>query len=414
MKKLLPRLKEKIVSVWVRFKALPRKKKIAVLVAVVIAFLLISRTVSNATKEPPYKLAKAEVGEIEEIVSETGNIINKNRVDIYSPSTGVVTRVHVENGQSVQKNQILFEVESSATEQEKRAAEANYLTAVSALNSARSTRDLLQAEMFSSWQTFQDTATSDQYEHSDGTPKNEERANSEFHIAEKTWIASEKKYKDQVTAISQAQANVSSTKLLLDATKDARVLATADGIVENLSVTQGSGVTINQVLAPVRPVITIVGNAPSELSLKLGESDIAKVAPGQEVDLDVSAVDEKKYKGRVVRVDSVGTDEGGVIRYTVYVEVLDPDSNIKPGMSVDAKIKTQKLENVLIVPNSSVKPYQGGRAVRVVGKNQEIEYIPVETGIRGTTHTQIISGIEEGEEVVTALSNESIKRPSLF
>ena len=83
-------------------------------------------------------------------------------------------------------------------------------------------------------------------------------------------------------------------------------------------------------------------------------------------------------------------------------------------MSVDADIKTKTAKNVLIVPNSSVKPYQGGRAVRVPGEKGEVKFIPVEIGIRGIKNTQILSGIRQGQEVITALSNESIKRPGLF
>ena len=47
-------------------------------------------------------------------------------------------------------------------------------------------------------------------------------------------------------------------------------------------------------------------------------------------------------------------------------------------------------------------------------RTKEIEFIPVKIGVRGISHTQILSGVEEGQEVVTALSNESIERPSLF
>ena len=62
-----------------------------------------------------------------------------------------------------------------------------------------------------------------------------------------------------------------------------------------------------------------------------------------------------------------------------------------------------------------MKPYQGGRAVRVINPaNKQIEYIPVQIGVRGEQYTQILKGIEEGREVVTALSNEQIQRPGLF
>ena len=82
-------------------------------------------------------------------------------------------------------------------------------------------------------------------------------------------------------------------------------------------------------------------------------------------------------------------------------------------MSADATIITKTLEDVLSVPSSSVKPYQGGRAVRIM-KNNKIAYLPVKIGVRGKSKTEIISGISQGQEVITALSNEQIKRPGLF
>lgn len=408
------KFKSKLFAVWNRFKGLSRKKKLVVIIAIFVLLIIASSLISKATKNPGYSLATAKMGSVSELVSESGNISTSNRADIYSPTNGIVTSVKVKNGDPVAKNQILFEVESTATEQEKKAAEASYLAAVSALNQAVATRDSLQSTMFSYWQTFKETAESSAYENSDGSPRYDERSKADFHIAQDNWTAAEKNYQNAETAIAQAQASVTSTKLLFDATKDAKVKATVDGVVENVSVSEGSGVTINQILSPVKPVMTVVGRASTEVSINLSESDVAKVEPGQEADLDVSAVDGKKYKGQVVRVDSVGTDENGVIRYTSYIKILDPDTKLRQGMSVDADIMTKHLDNVLLVPNSSVKPYQGGKAVRVVGKNKEIEYIPVKIGIKGSENTQILEGIEEGQEVVTALSNESIKRPGLF
>lgn len=407
-------VKSKISAVLIRFKALSKKKKLVILVVLVILFVLLGKYFTNFTKDPGYTLATAEIGSVSEIVSETGNIESSNRADIYSPTNGMVTKVYVNNGELVTKNQVLFEVESTATEQEKSAASSNYLAAVSAVNSAKANADSLQSAMFSQWQTFKETAESDRFEDSDGNPKNDKRAESEFHVVEKNWTAAEKNFQNAQTAIASAQANAASAKLLLDATKDAKVKAVIAGRVENLSVTEGSGVKITQVLSPVRPVMTIVGEAPTEVSVKLNESDIVKVNPGQKVDLDVSAVKDKKYKGDVTRVDSVGADEQGVIRYTVYIQVNNPDNFLRQGMSVDADIQTEMVENVLVVPNSAVKPYQGGRAVRVVGKGNEIKFIPVKVGIRGEKNTEILDGINEGQEVITALSNESIKRPGLF
>jgi RND family efflux transporter MFP subunit len=415
IKSLILNIKLKLNLIFAKFRALSFKKKLVVILLLIIISGLIIKVISDSKKDNGYTLAKVKIGNIDEIVSESGNIVSSNKTDIYSPSNGIVKEIFVENGDLVKRGDKLFEVQSSATEQERRAAEANYLAAISALNSAKANADSLQSSMFSQWQTFKETAESDRYENSDGTPRFDERSKAEFHVAEKNWTASEKNFKNAQTAIDSAQANVASSKLLLDATKDAIVKATADGYAENISVSKGAGVSINQVLAPAAPILTLVGDAKTEVALKLGESDVVKVKPGQEVNLDINAVKDKNYKGKVVRVDSVGTLDQGVVKYNAYIEVLNPDENLKQGMNADADVKTKSVKGVLIVPNSSVKPYQGGRAVRVVDpKTKEPKLIPVKIGLRGQSYTQILEGIEEGKEVITALSNEKIKRPGLF
>jgi RND family efflux transporter MFP subunit len=412
---ILAGIKKRILIVFNKFKSLSLRKKIIVIIVVIILAGLLLNIISSTKKDNGYTLAKAKIGNIDEVVSESGNIVSSNKTDIYSPSNGVVKEIYVENGDFVKRGDKLFDVASTATEQERRAAEANYLAAVTALNSAIANKDLTQADMFSKWQNFKETAESTEYENSDGTPRYDQRSKAEFHIAEKTWLAAEKQFKNQETAISQAQANVASTKLLLDATKDAVVKATTDGIAENLSVTRGSSVGVNQVLAPVAPVMTLVGDAKTEVALKLGESDVVKVKPGQNVELDINAIKDNKYKGNVARVDSVGTLDSGVIKYNAYIEILNADDNLRQGMNADADIITKRVSNVILVPNSAVKPYQGGRAVRILeNKKGEIKFIPVKIGIRGQSYTQIIEGVKEGQEVVTALSNEKIKRPGLF
>jgi len=84
-------------------------------------------------------------------------------------------------------------------------------------------------------------------------------------------------------------------------------------------------------------------------------------------------------------------------------------------MTIDADIITNKLDKVLTVPNSSVKPYENGKAVRIVNpQTKEVKYVPVVVGIKGTKETQIIKGISEGQEIITSLKNEQIKRTGMF
>ncbi|HRN96180.1 MAG TPA: efflux transporter periplasmic adaptor subunit, partial [Candidatus Levybacteria bacterium] len=88
---------------------------------------------------------------------------------------------------------------------------------------------------------------------------------------------------------------------------------------------------------------------------------------------------------------------------------------IRPGMTANVDIEVDRAADVLSVPNSAVKPYKGGRAVRVENKKtKEIDYIPVEVGIKGDDRTQIIKGVSEGQEIIISLPNDQIQRGSLF
>lgn len=398
-----------------RFKALSFKKKLLIIIVFVIAIFIVLQAIGNGSKEPGYTTAKVTKADITEVVSESGSIVTAGRTDIYSPTNGIVEEVYVKNGDVVEEGQQLFKVESSATEQEVHQARANYLAAVASLNSAKSTADTLRAGMYDKWKRYTDMATNSTYENDNNTPNEEQRKAAEFQIVQDTWKAAEAQYKDQQTAIAQAQSAVASTSLTYQATQNAVVKAANSGQVANLSVRKGNSVNAHTPTSVNPPVLTIANFASTEVSLYIGETDIAKVKDGQKATVDVNAVRDKKYDGVVSRVDSVGTLVQGVMRYGVYVEVAAPDNALRPGMSTDVDITTEELNGILTVPNSAVKPYQGGRAVRVFDeKTKEIKYIPVKVGIRGDSKTQILDGVTEGQEVIVSLSNESIKRPGLF
>lgn len=396
------------------FRKLSLKKKLLTIGALVVLFMIVSSVVSTATAKPTYTLDRASKSDIVELVSETGKISTSGQTDVFSPTYGVVQTVLVDNGIVVEAGQELMTIKSTATEQEKDAALATYMAAKNTLDTAQATAYSLQATMFSQWDTFKKLAEGDTYEEANGTPKYNNRALPEFHIAEKDWLAAEANYKKQQAVISQAQAAVASTYLLYQATQDTTVKATAQGTIANLSVAPGQTVIAKLVTTSPVPLLTIASQTTTEVMVLLSETDAAKVHPTQEVKINVNAVNNREYKGLVKRVDTIGTEIAGVVRYHTYIEVLDADDKLRPGMTVDVDITTKKLTGVLAVPNAAVKPYQGGRAVRVFDAKKQIKYIPVEIGIKGTEKTEILSGIEEGQEVITSLSNEQIKRSGLF
>lgn len=365
-------------------------------------------------KKPQYTTAKVTKSTIIEVVSETGNISVNGRVDVYSPTNGIIKTLSVKNGDQVQKDQELFSTVSTATEQEKQDALSALLLAQSTLGTAQATMYSLQSAMFSAWDDYYQLATNSKYQNSDGSPKTTNRVLPEFSTAQTTWLATEAQYKNQQAVVNQASAALTGAKLKYDATQNATVKAQTDGTISNLSVAVGNSVSAKSSTLTVTPVLAIVSLTTAESVVFLGESDIPKIKEGQSATFTVSAAQDKIYKGVVRRVDSIATAKDGVMKYAVYIEILNPDYNLRPGMTADIDITTKKLENVLSAPNSAVKPYQGGRAVRLPGANGQIKYVPVKIGVRGESRTQILSGIKEGQTVITSLSNEALKRPGLF
>lgn len=404
-------LKEKMLFPYRWFKQTTKRKKIITIVLLVIGLFTLIQIVKGSNSQPAYTTAKATIANITEIVSESGNITGASVVQVHSPATGIVEEMYVSNGDVVVAGQELFKVKSSATDQEKQSAYATYLAAKSSLNTAQSNANLLRSDMYANWKAFTDLSTASTYETDDGKAKEEERKAAEFQIAQDNWRSAEAKYNDQQTAIAQAQAQTNSTYLLYQATQNAVIKAPIAGRIVNLSVSDTGSVTAPALTATIPPVLSIANGTKTEVVIALSEVDSSKVLPGQRVVIDVNAVDDKTYNGTVARVDEIGTSNLGVIQYNAYVEVTNPDLKIKAGMTADVDITTKERSKVLTVPNASIKPYKGGRAVRVIDpKTKEVVFLPVEVGVKGEQKTEILKGITPGQEVIVSLSNDQLKR----
>lgn len=157
-------------------------------------------------------------------------------------------------------------------------------------------------------------------------------------------------------------------------------------------------------------VLVIGTETENVVKIQINEVDVNKVKVGQDATVTISAIKDKTFKGEVTRVDDYGTDTSGVITYNVFVKVTNPNEQIRPLMSAVVVIQTTKHENALVVPNSSVKPYKGGKAVQVRDTSKpgnQLKYIQVKTGIKNTSKTEILEGLTEGTEIVTSTTASS-------
>lgn len=396
------------------FLGLSGKKKIAVVTALAVLFLVafyFSRSIGN---NGGYIIEPVKRATVSEIVSDSGKILSGGNIDVTSPTKGFIEELFVENGQAIKEDDKLFTVKSSATAQEQQTAYSAYLSAVSALKAAESLQHSLKSTMYTEWKAYLDMATNSTYESSKGVANESARNAAEFQSTKEDWLAAEKKVINQDAVVSANQAAVASAWTAYQATQTMTVTAQVPGTVENLSVAVGNSVSVPSILTPdVAPVLTIVVSATPEAVLSVGQTNIAKVKTGQKVVIHPDPYKDKDFEGTVGRLDDLGQNVAGVVTYNVYVHMKSPDDLLKPGMTVDGDIITNQKENVLTVPNSAVVLYKGGKAVRVK-KGNSMEYIPVKTGIKGETKTEISEGVSEGQKIIIALTNEKIQRPSLL
>jgi hypothetical protein len=189
--------------------------------------------------------------------------------------------------------------------------------------------------------------------------------------------------------------------------QDYFIRAPFDGLLAKLSVKATDSVSSGTVIG------TLV-SAQKLTTITLNEVDVSKVHVGQKAKLTFDAVDGLTIDGTVTSVDLIGTVSQGVVNYNVEIVLDTQDDRIKSGMSVSASIITETKEDVLTVPNSAIKTQGNFSYIEMfatpivvtrgtVGTPSAIAPIrkPVQIGLSNDTVTEIISGVNEGDQIVT-------------
>lgn len=203
--------------------------------------------------------------------------------------------------------------------------------------------------------------------------------------------------------LRSAQLNVRQKQ---EALADYSIRAPFAGTIASLDVKVGNTVSNNTAIATL-----ITDQKLAEVSLN--EVDAAKVQVGNKVTLTFDAIEDLTLTGQVAEVATLGEVEQGVVSYTVKIGFDSQDERIKSGMTVNATIQTDTKTDVLVVPASAIKTQNGTTYVQMfdppledtVGNQGAVsdmspQSIPVEIGLSDDTNTEIISGLEEGQQVV--------------
>ena len=384
MKNLQKKLQSFFDTAKKRWDKLTKNKKIVVSVIFIVVFGLSFTRARNLSEDgAEYKFTEVINGSVKSVVSESGEITSTGVTDVSSTITGIVNEVFVENGQEVTRGDTLFSVTSTATEAERAAAYSTYQSAASTLDSANSTYRSKQATV----ENVLDTLS--------GHDEDETLAQKD------TRTIAEAARDNAYYSVVSAKAAVTKTWLAYQATIDGSVKATAKGVVANLSIASGQHVN-SQDLA-----LLIVADSGIWITISVTENDVVELQPGQKVDISTDALPDEKLTGIVIRVDSIGIIESGVVTYNVYIQVDQKDTNVLPSMTVSVDIVTNEKTDVLVIPNSAIKPYQGSKAVQVLDeKTNQIIYIPIKVGVAGITKSEVIGGLSEGQVIILSTNGD--------
>lgn len=217
----------------------------------------------------------------------------------------------------------------------------------------------------------------------------------------------------QQNSLKQAQASLDDAKETLD---DCYVRAPFTGILAKVSVnihdSASSGAAVATMITPQQVAV-----------LSLNEVDAAKVNVGNKATLTFDAIPDLTISGQLLQLDTIGAVSQGVVSYSLKIGFDTQDSRVKPGMSVSANIITDVKNDVLLVPNSAIKTTSGNSYVQVVDASSipsantisggtttavagVLLSVPprqqqVQTGTTNNTETEITSGLNEGDTVVS-------------
>ncbi len=210
------------------------------------------------------------------------------------------------------------------------------------------------------------------------------------------------------TALTDAEENLA----------NCYIRASFDGVIAKVGdVKKGESVSASTVLANL-----ITKQKVAELTLN--EIDVADVKVGQKAIFTFDALSDISTTGKVAEVDTLGTASQGVVSYGVKIAFDTDMEQIKPGMSVSADIITEAKQDVLVLPNGAIKSQGDSYYVELVEVPEEMKQqllanvsgavLPqppkiqaVEIGLSNDLSTEIVSGLEEGDIVVTSTVNQN-------
>jgi len=373
---------------------------------------------SPSSAKVTYTTVPAEIGNLTVEVSATGTLQPLTQVDISSELSGVVRSVAVQENQQVRKGDVLAELDTSRLVAQIERAEASVKAAEAKVTDARTTLKESEQTLARTQQLSKRGMVADQALESAQAAR--DRADSAVASA------------DANLAIAVAELKLQQADL-----EKSTIYAPIDGIVLTRSVDPGQTVA-SSLQAPVLFVIA-ADLKQMELKAAIDEADIGAVAPGQRARFTVDAFPERRFDAEIRDIAYASVTTEGVVTYDARFDVDNKELLLRPGMTATVAVVTREARDIITVPSAAFRyrppvtqerrgwslqnmfmpPRMGrpggqrqqqaadGTRTLYVLKDGEPRPVRVKTGSTNGEDTEILSGLEAGDLVITGSQTRS-------
>jgi len=374
------------------------KKWIIAVVLIAIAALVFFNIKKSKGQAVEIQTEIVKKHTVEEKVSASGRVQPVTQVSISANVAGEIVAIHVREGQNVKKGQLLAQLDKVRYEAASVSAKATFSSTKVALD--RAEKELERAKAL-----YKD--------------KNLSQADLDRIISE---------YESIKSNLAQAEANLKQAE---DNLQKTTIIAPINGTVIQLRKETGEIALGSQFQADI--IMVVADLTQMEVEVDVNENDVVRVGIHDAVDIEIDAIPDTTFKGVVTEIahmaqsTGLGTQES-VTQFKVVVEMLEIPDKIRPGMSATVEILTDKAENTIAVPIQSVtvrsrenvfinemneessdKEENGSKSnkrsemIEVVFRVEEdtVSAVPVKIGLSSQDLFQILSGLNEGDVIVT-------------
>lgn len=392
-----------------------RKTKIGLGIGLaLVGFIAFSTLASRrGSGEVEVRMEQVARRDLVSAVTASGNVEAKSQVDVQSEVTARILRIHVQEGDLVSRGQLLVELDQVQFQGAVERAEAFVTSQEASVMQARVNRDQARRS--------RDRAV--EIKRTNPTMVSDEA----IEQAEQAFAVAEANFKSAEASLSQAQASLKEARDNLART---RLYSPIAGRVVRLAVEEGEVAVPGTFSRDVGLLMRIADMSAIQALVKVDETDVVRLELGDSVSVSIDAFPDTAFVGRVTKIansaatlSAAGQSTDRAVDFEVEITLENPPADVRPDLSMTARIITDTRRNVLSVPIIALTarpPAATGDSVPVatlgdsasasrpkdiegvfVVENGLARFRPVTVGIAGDEHFEVLSGLTENETVVS-------------